>query len=531
MRRSLAILILCCAGFLCNAEGIKSLKSLCPESGSKMVFDHYVISGVVVSDCESMNMALNPQRGTEMVDVRVNLMTAYLQEEDGSAGVCLVFDNFAYNALHQFDLISLDLRGGRIIHEVNPDRVRVEGLTSFNVIEYAHGAPVAPKQKFISELTDDDVYTLVSLKNVEMLYKDGAYTEVLESYVQQLPALHKDCDYVPRNALDGWMTMLRDGNGGHIYMMVNSLCPWRRSGKMLPQGKGSVVGIIDNCTSRRFGGSAGRYSIRPLDEKSIMLDKKASSNWTRLAGWELDGSDGPSLKFHKGGIVEGLNKKGKSGDRVVNNSGKGSGLMWSDSGLSVWTGSSLGSITVDNKGFQSNSTILFRGATDLILPEGGEDKGSIMVDVDASKVSGTQMTFNLSWFGGDKNPDHCWGYPSFWNVFCSVDGEQWTLLEDAVTGQTVTTLLPIPVFSRAIKGLGKKSLPYDCAVGTQMHSYALPGEVFGKKHVMIRLTPADEHVFVPRTKPSNDAPGFFKNVSSKKYKTTISFCKVTVDYR
>ena len=80
------------------------------------------------------------------------------------------------------------------------------------------------KEKRIGELCDDDIFTYVTLKDCEIVFKDGAFSNVYERYVQITPINKR---VKPNKSMDGWATLLCDKEGGSIYSITNSLCRWR----------------------------------------------------------------------------------------------------------------------------------------------------------------------------------------------------------------------------------------------------------------------------------------------------------------
>lgn len=279
-----------------GAEGVEALRGMCAPGSTLVLEGPLTVSGVVVSDCRSKNMELNPNITYAKVDLSLSDRTAYIQSPDGSAGVRLVFDDASANTLHFADKVTLDLAGCLLEHEVNPDRVTVRHLGSTSVLERSPGGDVPAKEKSVRELTDSDIYTFVTLTGMEMVFKDGCYTDIYEPYGQYVESIHHDY-YDVNGRMDGWASLLRNQQGQTIYMLVNTSCPWRRTGKPLVRGTGPVSGIIVHTPMRRYGGNMGRYSIRPLDESGLGFSKKGKSVWKTLSGWCLDGSNGQVLEF------------------------------------------------------------------------------------------------------------------------------------------------------------------------------------------------------------------------------------------
>ena len=179
--------------------------------------------------------------------------------------------------------LSLSLSGTVLTREENPERYTISSLVGENMVESAAGEAIPVKQRRISELTDDDVYTFVSLENTEFLFKEGSYANVYENY-----SLSSDVNASQtgnNNRMDGWASLLMDDAGNSIYAPVNMLCLWRRSGQGVPQGTGTTHGIVVHNELPRYG-NVGRYQIRVLDESGFGMEWAGESAYTEFAEWD-----------------------------------------------------------------------------------------------------------------------------------------------------------------------------------------------------------------------------------------------------
>ena len=529
-------LALGCAVLL-SAGNVASLKKLCPAGEKIQITSSTVVEGVVVSDYRSENMALNPNISASSVDITRNNATVYIQDADGEAGVKMVFDEQGDNELRQGDRVTIDLAGCTLYHMGDPDRVCVSALSFRNVVRCAHGSleGVTVKEKKLGELSDSDIYTLTTVKDLELIFKDGSYTDIYEGYGQPTPGFSYE-GYYPNRRMDGWASLMRDDQGLTAYLLVNTRCAWRKSGNPLPQGTGSVTGIIDHCPMRRYGGDMGRYSIRPLDESGIALSKKKNSPWKTLTGWELDGSAGQSLEFETMGVQTGLFKEGKKGDRVCSDCGQAAGFFWTDSDSFIHVDNDLNRLNVDNRGFNGNGALMLKGLTKNWYSfdsngKPGEGK-SIFIEFDAKKAKGSLMTFSFSWVEGTAKAAEDYNYPGEWKVQMTVDeGAHWINLKETATGNGTIVLRSHPWWDAKISG-SKKQTGYDCGLGMQQRCFTIPAEAFGKKEVILRLTPASSKLSAIRSRPHKDVldPAGTPKPDMKN-KTLIRFGKILIEYK
>ena len=264
--------------------------------------DQTIIKGVFVSDCDSKNMEYNPNTAYSTVDITETDKTGYFQELDGEQGFRVKFESAEYNTFKPGDVAVINLSGTSVVADENVSGTKsytIEGLRKENIISLTAGE-VPSKVKTIAELTDEDIYTYVTLSDMEFVFKEGAYTNVKESYVQYT-ALNEGTKG-PKNMQDSSARLMQDKDGNAIYMQINSLCQWRRKVNALaagnhgvPQGVGKLHGIVTTNADPRYGnnsGFIGKYSIRPIDESDIAGDNAipwaAASARTTLAAWNFD---------------------------------------------------------------------------------------------------------------------------------------------------------------------------------------------------------------------------------------------------
>ena len=114
MKKIVSILILSFNMSICLAGPIGDLAGRAVHGRHPILSGVPVMEVVVISECENENIALNPTTTYQDVDISMTRKVAYVQELDGSRGMRLIFDSGAYNDLHRYDIITLDVNGGRL---------------------------------------------------------------------------------------------------------------------------------------------------------------------------------------------------------------------------------------------------------------------------------------------------------------------------------------------------------------------------------------------------------------------------------
>ena len=78
----------------------------------------------------------------------------------------------------------LSLDGAILEKKAVPECYTITGLTAANILDTStpDEFKIPVKTKRIAELTDDDIFTLVSVTNLEIMCKDGAYTNCTDGY-------------------------------------------------------------------------------------------------------------------------------------------------------------------------------------------------------------------------------------------------------------------------------------------------------------------------------------------------------------
>lgn len=539
MKHILSVCILTLLGQFCLAGPIDDLAGRARPGFRPKLSGVPLMEVVVISDCTNENVALNPNLNFREVDMAMTRKTVYVQEPGGSRGMRLIFDSKSYNDLQMYDVIVLDVNGGRLRVNDRTGSVTVAGLTPLAVVSRRSGseqdAPV--KERLISELTDADIFTRVTLKDMEFAFKDGAIINIKENYGQYVEKYHKDYKKEVNYRMDGGRAMMKDAHGNAIGMAVNTLCNWRRDGDGVPQGSGMLTGIITDEQMRRYGSNTGRYLIRPLEKSDIKIDpKKKSSAWTMLTGWILDGFNGKQLDYEKAGPSE----QPQTGDRIMSDTGA-KAYLWTDSGARTYTTSDWNNITSARQGAVWHGAIMFdcmaRDWYNWDNMGNAESVNSIFLEFSAAKVkSGQPMQLCFELTAGDVNMVNSWGFPARWQVQCSIDGGEFKTLPEACTADESFSLRPLPCWCKKVNtGKYNKNFntQYDFGMGSQGHVFNLPEEAAGKEKVVVRLMPAGRMGFALRSHPHEPAevPGSYDITRASEAKSLISFGSIFIEYK
>ena len=127
------------------------------------------IDGYVVSDNTSANVCLNPQKSQFKFDLNESKRTMMFESLDGKYGFAIKYKKLAQNTLPRYSKVRISLKGLTLSKNNDPEFYTITGMTEDHVasVEEPNPDAVPMKRKNVSELTDADIYTLVSLKDME----------------------------------------------------------------------------------------------------------------------------------------------------------------------------------------------------------------------------------------------------------------------------------------------------------------------------------------------------------------------------
>lgn len=263
-------------------EGLGVLKSFAeirstyPNGGE--VTEDYILEGIVVSNTEGGNAGENEQISASAIDYTVSQRTVYVQSFDGKYGFSLLTETEEDNIFKQFNKVRVLLKGTEIYLFDNPAKYyQIKGVKKSMVASNVKAAEseIVVKQKHFNELTDDDIFTYVTLKDVEFPVRKGSICPINEGY-----SIAGKSDRIAKFPL-----LVRDINGDSFYMYTNTVCTYRNDGTRVPQGSGNISGVIVHERFSRFEwkngmdlldmetdpelGNIGRYQIRHQTKSDI----------------------------------------------------------------------------------------------------------------------------------------------------------------------------------------------------------------------------------------------------------------------
>ncbi len=424
------------------------------------------IEGYIVSDPSSANVCSNPQNGQYSFDMTVNDKTAYLESTDGNYGLQLRFATKADNAQARYSKVLVNLNGTTLVREDNPVRYTINGVTAAKVqlLEKGDATTIPQKIRTISQLSDNDIFTYVSLAPVEIMCKDGAFTNASEGYAYKY-SHNASGSTSPR--WDVAPLLCSDDKGDVIYMLTNAAVTWRRTGKdiawntCVPQGAGTLSGIIvaDTQAPVRWG-DLGKYQIRPLQLAEIDLHGPKFSE--TIAEWTWNDFS-PKITPDEGNGT--FNKYNAIASFVTD---------FNNPYMPIGSEAN-GNSTSNLKGLVSQAALCLKQQWWDFTEQTGK---YFDVRFSTAGLNGTNLVFGITWGHGAATNTSISG-PAHWHVLYSTDN-----------GTSFTKVPSVDI-------LKKRSLVWwtntsqDAAPGYTEHLIKLPADCFNKSNVVIRLQVAD----------------------------------------
>lgn len=416
------------------------------------------LEGIVISDKGNPNMETNPNRTFNTIDFSENLKTAYIQKSDGSRGIRIKTVSDADNLFTYSNKVTLSLNGLTLVKEANPERYTLKDVTAAHIKEDVAGVPsnIVAKEKYISDLTDADIYTSVTLKDVEFAVPYGTYVNLNTGYV--LKTDWNTGGITNGGYLDAVPSPVRDKNGDNINLLINASVSWYKN--LLPKGSGTLTGIIVHDKLKRFGkgeGDIGRYSIRVLEENDIKMTEQSNSTTLVEWNWIKNGTD-------------------ISGAGTVNKDASGNVLPAIGTGKLFCTGSTTTGLGNQNIYFPDAAS---KGAVSSAMHytaswwNNTANEGEAFVfNFSTVGVNANNLTINFSQ-GGGSGSEATLHVPANWQIEYSTDGTNYTVLPNSTY-----TVRPLVVWGKNYDFL---------APGLNTYSFKLPTSLLNQSNVFVKL--------------------------------------------
>ena len=421
-------------GIKTRQYSFEELRAVLPSAGEQ-AFEGDFFEGVIVADAGQKNMETNPMTSATSYDDNESAITNYVQSLDGKYGMRLKFATAADNTLKKGDKVKISLAGATLVREDNPVRYTLKGVSA-NTVTVEENVQLTARQKTISELTDEDIYTLVTLPDVEVPFCYGSWVNVRKEWIDA-----KRINFDNR--------ILRDVNGNKIRMIVNTDTEWYLTDAGVPKGSGPVSGVIVNTTSEYYGSDIlGKYQIRPMKLSDIEIKNNGFSEI--LVAWDY------STGFSRVSSLEATT---------------GTGIFAASSMAQANTFLQFGNTSPYPKGYPKGANI-----DKSVWWKDGAAKDAATFQFSTKDAAGKKMTLSFGALIGNYKEEAASQGPVHWNVEYSLDGTNYILIEKVMIrpmGAEKSTLLFLPA-----------SLDDQCV--------ELPDAIAGQDNVTIRFIAADD---------------------------------------
>ena len=278
------------------------------QKGERDIVDDVCIEGYVVSDPAYGNAGPNTPITSMRIDYTGTKRIIYLESLDGRYGFMVEFKAEKDNVLKRYDKVRFNLNGcyfgkegSSNIADKDPIRYYINEVTAENILSAESGSEstIPHKEKYFNELTDDDVYTYVTLKDCEFPIKKGPLTPLNEGYTGGGVGT-----IFTANRISQYPLLVRDSHGNAFYTVTNTTCTYRRTGSKLPYGSGNLSGVIvhEPCDRLEWDsakqaqmvaegysldqiynlGNIGRYQIRHQSQSDIAMAAAVTASKTNI---------------------------------------------------------------------------------------------------------------------------------------------------------------------------------------------------------------------------------------------------------
>lgn len=496
-------------------EGLRQLV----DSGVDVCTEDFIIEGIVISDPSSTNNEKNVNSHYSYVSNAPAGRTVYIQDEKGELGLKLRFNATAIASLApRYSKLKLNIAGAEIFRTEQGGYV-VWGLGRDNIVSIVEGQAqdVPNKPRKISELTEKDIYTFVTIEDCEFVFKEGSYMDVYEPY---LPVNKYNKNLYPATVLDTWVKMMVDGEGVPFYYMINGNCPWRRDGDGVPSGAGTFSGVVTTVELERYGDCLGKYQLIPESKSDFKLNNK--SNFQTLAEWTWD-DNSPNFNTTVGP------RSSVKYERIL--ADKGAGYLYSDIGEPIVRGIDMDNPAIEDRssyGAKGEKGKVDKGALTVCAPASAwwnwnEDRGSaIVMNFSTEGLEGSEIFLAFKFAAGTISPSTSYDYPARWMVEYSVDGNPFTQIDcpdihlHSYPWWWNTPVNGVKYMASTLMGLGMTE-----------HFVSLPADLFGHKDVKLRIRPSCK-VAATLGYENNEVQAIRRNLKTPTY---VNFGALTIRYR
>ena len=482
MRNTRFLLLLCCLAlpsFVAGAQqdiSFASLRARLSAPGAVALESGLVLEGLVISEPGNPNLENGTQSGYKKCYPTLSNRTAYLESPDGAYGFRLAFDHYTPEArkMLRYGRARIALDGATLRLDENGCYI-LENLPNGSVLDVKPGRreDIPVKEKALRELTAADIYTWVKIKNCEFVFKDGSYVNIYDRYGSWSGGTKA------MGRMDSWQTLLCNDEAQALYALVNSRCQWRRRGNGVPQGTGTVEGVLVRSDLNRYG-HVNAWQIRPLEEEDFQMEPAGASAFKTLVEWNWNDRDplfhtdmGPQKRFTRAHKMP---------------SDIGSGELYMDFTNSTYRTFECNNKTVTDEGRDKWGYVDFAAMEIRTQAKNwwnwSENCGSsVILKFSTEGIKGDRLWLAFSFGAGGNAASSTAFCPAYWGVEVSTDD-----VHISRVGIPDIEIHPQPWFDKTIDGV-----PYgtsmDCGLGLTEHLVVLPSSLLGQKEVYVRISP------------------------------------------
>ena len=468
---------------------MREVRDMALKAGKLTVEQELYVEGYIISKVKGCNNEMNEQVHFRSIQ-NFDLSTGYIESLTGDIGFRIRFASRGVVAkFPRYAKVVISLKGTTLVCE-KPCRVTIEGVSDSNIVKLTQGSAedLPRKVKYIGELTDDDVYTYVTLRDCEILFRDGSFLNVYERYVQP-SNINKAAN--PNKSMDCWATLICDKKGSQIYSLTNSLCTWRRDGRGVPQGAGDMRGVVVYSQLPRYGGDVfGGYALRPMDKGDYAMEwDSVEAIYKPIAEWNWN-DNSKSFKTEEGELNT------ISHEYVLADIGKGRLTVVPEGKVIRAKDTNNPRInqpkdgkTNGNYGFVNYGSLCVRTASHNWWDWKNDCGKGIVLEFSTKKISGKSLIFGFSFAAGAITANTSYGYPVFWNVEYSTNGVDWC----AVEGSEPKKLRSLPWWHENNVN-GSNYVSAIAGAGFTEHMVKLPNTLFKQKTVYLRVVPVSKRI-------------------------------------